>query len=147
MNQRLSQAQKREIAQSCIHAHLKQAVRLVTQQFDAALSAMDIRATQYNLLVASSLMGTVPLTVLADELGLDRTTLSRNLKPLETRHLIHTYLSDQDSRVRLVEITTEGERLILDAYPLWKSIQKEVTKVFDDETYKSLLNQLEQLQS
>lgn len=141
----LSESAKREVAQNCVHFNLKRSVRSVTQQFDTALAQEGVHITQFTLLVTSSLLGAVPVSELADKLALDRTTLTRNLKPLEQKGWVKTTVSDIDARMRLVEITSAGEALVARSYPLWKQVQGEVTQSFDRERYKDFLVQLEQV--
>lgn len=143
----LEEEKKKDIAKHCAHFQLKRSVRSVTQHFDAALSASGLRVTQFNLLVASSLMGPAPLTELADALALERTTLTRNLKPLERDGLLKTRSDTADARIRLIEVTPAGEATIARAYPAWQQAQKEVSTGFDEETYSGLLGNLEHLRS
>ena len=141
----LSESAKREVAQNCVHFNLKRSVRSVTQRFDAALAQEGVHITQFTLLITSLLLGAAPVSELADRLALDRTTLTRNLKPLEQKGWVRTTVSDTDARVRLVEITPAGEAVVVRSYPLWKQVQEEVTQSFNQEHYASFLVQLEQV--
>src|SRR5215216_4690522 len=75
-------ARLREVARACACANLRKAARAVTQVFDEALAPSGLRATQFTLLVTSRLMGESTINELAEKMAMDRTTLSRNLKPL-----------------------------------------------------------------
>lgn len=145
VNEPLSEQQKLEVAQTCVHFNLKRSVRAVTQQFDAALAESGLHITQFTLLITSSLVGAVPVSELAEALTLDRTTLTRNLKPLEQKGWIKTTTSAADARVRLVEITALGETIIARSYPLWQRVQEEVTRAFGREPYAAFLDRLRQL--
>lgn len=147
MARMLSEAEKWNVANNCVHRNLKRIVRKVTQQFELALTEKDLHISQFTLLITSSLMGKVAHTKLAEKLALDRTTLTRNLKPLEQRGLIHTSTSELDSRMRLVEITVAGEEMLFEVYPIWQKTQEEVTQHFTTETYSQFLNQLKQFQT
>ena len=137
---------KRLVAKQCAHANLKRAVRKVTQHFDEELVGSDLRISQFTLLVASSLLGPSPLTELAIQLDLDRTTLTRNLKPLEREGLIESLPSKTDARIRTVQITPLGEQKIAIAYPLWQKAQSKVTQTIDNQAYAQLLTLLKSLQ-
>jgi DNA-binding MarR family transcriptional regulator len=63
---------------------------------------------------------------LADGLVMDRTTLSRNLTPLEKAGLVRVARDPADARVRLVFLTRQGERAIEAAFPLWEQTQKHI---------------------
>lgn len=137
---------KRLVARQCAHANLKRAVRKVTQHFDEQLVGSDLRISQFTLLVASSLLGPSPLTELAIQLDLDRTTLTRNLKPLEREGLIESLPSKTDARIRTVQITPLGEQKIAIAYPLWQKAQSKITQTIDKQAYAQLLTLLKSLQ-
>ena len=73
---------------------------------------------QFSLLVAIALAKAVPLTRLAEAIAMDRTTLARNLKPLEREHLITVETSAADRRVRVITLTPQGYQKVNDALPL-----------------------------
>src|SRR6185437_5494617 len=75
-------AKAREIASSCACFKLRKASRAVTQFYDAALQESGLKVTQLTLLVSLTLAGPVPIGTLADELVMDRTTLTRNVELL-----------------------------------------------------------------
>ena len=141
----LAKDKRQYVAERCAHFNLKKAVRSVTQRYDEALSEMDLRISQFTLLVSSSLAGPSSIGDLAEQLAMDRTTLSRNVQPLVKRGLLELTRSQTDSRTRLIEITSAGERLLVEAYPLWQEAQKEVTQMFDEDAYEHLLNDMRTL--
>lgn len=106
----------------CTCANLRKAARSVTKSFDDALRPFELRATQFTLLATLSDSQKKPITQLADALGMDRTTLTRNLQPLERRKLIRIE-SEKDLRVKNVSITKEGVQLFEDALPEWEKVQ------------------------
>ena len=128
----------REIARACACTHLRKAARAVTQVFDEALGSSGLRATQFTLLVTSRLAGETPVRELAERMVMDRTTLSRNLKPLVRKGLLEVR-PGEDGRMRLVRITPEGERTLGRAYPLWERAQHEVVGSLGEDRYEALL--------
>lgn len=138
----LSDEEKWRVATDCVHLNLKRTVRSVTQQFNAVLAQKGLRITQFTLLITSSLLGSVPLTELAEVMSLDRTTLTRNLKPLEQKGLVHSETSAKDVRVRLVQTTEAGEMMVAQCYPLWLGVQEKLTKEIEPEQYRQLLAQM-----
>ncbi len=98
---------------------------MVTQWYDACLHPTGLRSTQFNSLVAIGLAQTVPLTRLADVLVLDRTTLARNLKPLERQGLV-VVEPGEDKRVRLISLTDPGHQLLEQSLPYWRKAQEQV---------------------
>ena len=101
-----------------------------------------LRATQFSLLVATRLMGTITISNLAKALVMDRTTLTRNLKPLEKRGLLRVGLGKEDRREREVTLTSTGQATLANALPLWKSIQHQVQKDLGQNRVERLLRDL-----
>ncbi len=132
----------REIARACACTHLRKAARAVTQVFDEALRSSGLRATQFTLLVTSRLAGETPVRELAERMVMDRTTLSRNLKPLVRKGLLEVR-PGEDGRIRLVRITPEGERILGEAYPLWERAQHEVVGALGEDRYEALLGDVD----
>jgi DNA-binding MarR family transcriptional regulator len=114
-----------EIAQGCLCLQVRQTARAVTQWYDACLQPSGLRSTQVNLMVAIALAQTVPLTRLAELLVLDRTSLARNLKPLEREGLVEVS-PGEDKRVRLIRLTEGGYQRLAQALPYWKEAQDQM---------------------
>jgi len=112
----------------CKCSALRRASRAVTQHYEASFRGTGLRATQFTVLATLAQTGPLPLTELADALVLERTSLTRNLQPLERRGLVKT-LSDADQRVRRIAITTKGENAALGALDAWKRAQSSVDDV------------------
>lgn len=113
-----------EISRSCACFNLRKAARVVTQMYDARLRPSGIRATQFTILVAVQSNQPVSVKHLAELIVMDRTTLARNLKPLERNGLI-TITPGEDRRVRQVTLTDQGEATLVSALPLWEKTQEE----------------------
>jgi DNA-binding MarR family transcriptional regulator len=127
-----------EVARACACANLRKAARVVTQLFDGVLAPSGLKATQFTLLVTSRLMGETPVGELAGTMAMDRTTLSRNLKPLVREGLLEVR-PGEDGRTRLVKVTPEGERALAGAYPLWKRAQEAVVTALGSDRFEALL--------
>jgi DNA-binding MarR family transcriptional regulator len=110
----------------------------VTQHYEASFRGTGLRATQFTVLAALAQTGPTPVSLLAGQLGLERTTLTRNLRPLEKKGLIET-LSDADGRVRRIKITERGEATALAALGAWKRAQASVGKVLRRSGVRDLL--------
>ena len=81
-----------------------------------------VRGTQFTLLATLIQTGPLPTTRLADLLGLERTTLTRNLRPLVRDGLVRID-EGEDRRVRQAAITAAGEEAARRAFPFWKTAQ------------------------
>ena len=133
------------LAQNCAGINLRRASRAVTHYYDRQLlGACDLRATQVPLLVVLYLAGPRTINEMAERLDLDRTTLSRNLKPLEERGLITVTLGD-DQRARMVALTQIGAEVLLKALPVWEAAQEDVVQILGETGFQNLLANLSKL--
>lgn len=107
---------------ACACFNIRKAARAVTQLYDDVLRPTGLRATQVTLLMLLRGHGSVSMGRLADAAGTDRTTLTRNLAVLEARSLVRVRLGD-DARVRVVELTADGDAALDAAVPLWRKAQ------------------------
>ena len=112
----------RTVGSSCFCFHLRRAARLVTQSYNEALRPLDLQATQFTLLMAIRGLGPVSMQHLAERVGMDRTTLTRNLRILSERAWVEVEPGD-DRRVREVSLSDAGHDVLLRAYPLWHEAQ------------------------
>ena len=86
---------------------------------------MGLRGTQFTLLVALSRSGPMAMNRLAKRLDMDRTTLTRNLRPLAAKGWV-AIEQDEDRRVHNLEITAKGRAIARKALPAWREAQRTV---------------------
>jgi len=110
---------------SCVCLNLRRAARAISQTYDEALAPSGIKITQFSLLRAVERNEPVAISALADELDLDRTTMARNLAPLERKRLL-ALAAGSDLRVTEVRLTPKGRAVVARALPLWQSAQAEI---------------------
>jgi DNA-binding MarR family transcriptional regulator len=116
----------RKIAKECPVQRVREASRLLSRVYDEALRPLGIQGSQLSVLVAVAMFGErgAMIGALAQALVLDRTTLTRNVQPLEKAGLLRVARSPEDARARVVVLTRAGERTIESAYPLWEQAQE-----------------------
>lgn len=117
----------REIEQGCYALAMRRAARRLTALYDTALRSVGLRATQLSLLVAIGQDEGITIQVLAQSLAIDRTTLSRNLRPLERDGLIEIR-QGTDLRQRRLHITEQGVARVKAAHSLWREAQRTVER-------------------
>lgn len=140
MNEQIHQpnaAQLAEIEATCACSNVRKAARAVTQLFDELLQPTGLRSTQFTLLVAVALLGETPVMQLAEALVMDRTTLARNLKPLESLGLL-TVEAGTDRRRHLVRLTERGKEALARALPYWEQAQHRVVEHLGHEQWHAL---------
>lgn len=123
----------------CTCFNLRKAARVVTQIFDNEMRSIDLRATQFTLLALAFAYGPVTVTRLSEEMVADRTTLSRNLNPMEKSGLIRIDRG-ADRRTRIVNITDNGRKKLEEAYPLWKKAQNAIKDTLGTGKWSSLIS-------
>src|SRR5262245_15995088 len=112
-----------EIATACACASLRRAARALTQEYDAAVRSGRLRATQLTLMAAVVSADGRAMTAVGRALGMDRTTLTRNLHPLERAGLVRVAASADDARRKVLRLTPKGTRLLAAAVPRWARVQ------------------------
>ncbi len=125
----------------CACANVRKASRVVTQQYDESLQACGLRATQFSILVVIARRNTPTLTELAEGLVMDRTTLTRNLKPLEEQGLVQS-VSGTDRRTRSVSLTPKGRKTVVKGLPLWRRAQAGIVRALGVTRFSRLLGDL-----
>jgi DNA-binding MarR family transcriptional regulator len=107
---------------SCICTAIRRVSREITHHYDLALHETGLRNTQFTVLSTLVQTGPMAMTHLAGFLNLERTTLTRNLKPLLREGLVEMR-EQKDGRVRKIGITAKGGAKARSAFPLWKKAQ------------------------
>jgi len=132
------------VNKECCCFNLRKVTRAVTQYFDRHLESTGIRATQFTLLVALSSTTAKTLTEIAESLVMDRTTLTRNLKPLVKLGFIST-VQPVDKRSKGYVLTDQGKEVLAKALPLWREAQNTVVGVMGTDRYQHVVKELEQM--
>ena len=109
----------------CLAARMR--ARELTRLYNAALRPYRLRATQFSVLAALAQTGPLPISKLADLLGLERTTLTRIARVMERDDRL-SIAQGEDERIRVLDITSEGNRVLAAALPAWKGIQNEIDR-------------------
>jgi DNA-binding MarR family transcriptional regulator len=130
-------AELKEVAATCLCQKARSAARALTRFYDRHFAGTGIEPTQFNILVSIGLSEPVPLAPLANHLGLERTTLTRNLALLQRGGLVATGRGE-DARQRLLSLTPAGRRTLKRALPRWKEAQRDAVSVLGSENFVRL---------
>jgi DNA-binding MarR family transcriptional regulator len=130
------------VPQNCVCFNLRWVTRAVTQFFDAEMRRHGIRPTQGSILAALSAQDSWTMAELSDWLGMERTTLVRNLRPLQRDGLVEV---GGGGRGRLVElaITAKGRKQMEKVTPAWRVAQSVVVKTLGEKRWSAVLSDLE----
>lgn len=103
----------------CYCAASRRLSRSLTARYDAALTTAGLTAAQFETLSTLSVLGPSSGRVLAQQLALDKTTLSRNLKALVESSLVET-ARGEDARSVIYMLSNAGRKRLAKAMPLWQ---------------------------
>ena len=124
--------------QECNCLAIRQAARHVTQFYDQLFAPMGLRATQYAILSRLRQRGPMSINALANLLVMDRTTLGRNILPLQRDGLIEVAASAEDRRRHELRLTEAGVKLHREGLKHWEEAQNRFNAVFGDERATAL---------
>lgn len=130
------------VMENCVCFNLRWVTRAVTQFFDAELRRHGIRPTQTPILAALAAKTGWTMEELSDWLGMERTTLVRNLQPLQRDGLVQLHGAGRGRRVTL-SLTAKGRKNLAQAKPAWRSAQEAVVKTLGQPRWSAILSDLD----
>jgi DNA-binding MarR family transcriptional regulator len=116
-------AEKLPRQENCNCFAIRSAARHVTQFYDQFLVPIGLRVTQFSILAKLKRMGPLTINALAKEMVMDRTTLGRNILPLERDGLIRIAAAASDRRAKELRLTKAGEKRLRDGLAAWSAAQ------------------------
>ncbi len=136
----------RKMAQECPALRVRQASRVLAKLYDDAFAPFGLQMSQLPILTAAALFGEAGASIgkLAQVLVMDRTTLTRSIRPLERAGLLRVARSPADARAKIVLVTRAGERMIESIFPAWERVFKRIRKSLGAERLAELHGLLEQ---
>jgi DNA-binding MarR family transcriptional regulator len=111
-------------AQDCNCFALRSAARHISQFYDQFLAPVGLRTSQFSILAKLKRLGPMTINALADNMVMDRTTLGRNVLPLERDGLISIAPSAADRRAKELRLTKAGEKRLQQAVTAWSHAQE-----------------------
>lgn len=110
----------------CLCFAVQRAARALASRFDEALRPAGLTNQQFSLLMSLNRPEPPALGAVAAVLGMDRTTLTANLKPLEARGLVRTEVDARDRRSRRLLLTEAGRGRLEEALPIWRQAHEKL---------------------
>lgn len=126
----------------CYCTNLRRSANMLSDIYDACLNPSGVTVAQYYLLVNLSRLGSANITHWAQRVVLDRSTMVRNIKPLQTRGYVET----TEGRGKAFTLTPEGEHVLELAVPIWERTQAKIQEALGDDDAQALLRISEKLQ-
>src|ERR1700726_4009521 len=121
----------------CACSHVRRLGRKLSSLYDTLLSPEELTITQYSLLANIERAGQLSHAVLAEKVGMERTTLTRNLRPLTRAKWVAAEIGE-DRRQHLLQLTAAGKRKLARTLPLWQQAQGQFISQMGSEPVRDL---------
>jgi DNA-binding MarR family transcriptional regulator len=130
----------------CPGMRVARTTRVLARVFNDEFRAIGLQSSQHGVLTFVALAGKYGTTIgaLADAMFLDRTTLTRNLRPLQKAGYLTITRSPKDARVQIVTLTKKGEKTVEAIYPLWQRAYGRIRAALGPQALDELREQLDQ---
>jgi DNA-binding MarR family transcriptional regulator len=128
--------------QNCACFNVCRVSRVITQFFDAEVRRHGVRPTQTPILGALQAKNGWSMAELSEWLAMERTTLLRNLRPLQRDGLVRVIGGGRGGHVQL-EITAKGRKALANTLPAWRSAQDKVVALLGKERWSTIINDLQ----
>ena len=124
---------RRKTSEECNCFAMRAAARHLSQSYDRFLAPSGLRTTQFSILARLKRKGPLTINALAEDMVMDRTTLGRNILPLERDGLISIEPTASDRRAKELRLTKAGEKRLQAALKRWSQAQARFETVFGAE--------------
>ncbi len=132
--------------ENCTCFNVRRVSRLITQFFDTEVRRHGVRPTQTPILRALHAKSGWSMTELSEWLAMERTTLLRNLRPLQRDGLVRVRGGGRGGRVEL-GITAKGRQALAETLPAWRSAQGKVVAILGKERWSAIIRDLQDVAS
>jgi DNA-binding MarR family transcriptional regulator len=133
----------------CYCTQFRRSANALTHIYDDALRAVGLKITQLTLLRGLERLKSATYNEIADELSLDKTTISRNIKILIDAGWVKVSI-EEDARYRVASLSSAGRNVLIEAEPHWRAaqmqVEKDLKKFLKGPAKAALLEALETLQ-
>jgi DNA-binding MarR family transcriptional regulator len=117
-----------QVASECVAGRIRMLNRVITNIYDDAFRPLDLKVSQFSILVATAKSGTARPSEICEHLHLDVSTLSRNVERMRARGWLEV-VPAEDGRSQPFRLTSKGRKLLEKAMPAWGEAQQQVKKV------------------
>lgn len=130
----------------CHCTNMRRSSRAITQFYDELLKPSGLKVTQYSLLNHLRRLGPLTMNELSKAIRLERTTLVRNLQPLENIGLV-SIIAEESSKARLVHLTENGLKSLEMAVPYWNQAQQYLKELLTEDEIRIFIEVLQKIES
>jgi DNA-binding MarR family transcriptional regulator len=140
----ISREESLHMKKFCASLNLRRAARVITRHYDAALESAGVTATQLPLLAAISAGVSASISALAEELDLERSTVSRELDVLGRRGLLQ-FTTGSDQRVTALKLTARGHKTLAAAFDAWQEAHEAIRSAYGADAFETYLAETRKL--
>lgn len=127
---------------TCYCTNLRRSANIISDFYDASLKGAGLTIAQYYLLINLSRLGSANITHWAEHVGLDRSTMVRNIKLLQTRDLVKI----TEGHGKVFTLSSEGKRVLELAIPLWQRAQERIEDILGKDDIEAVFRISEKFQ-
>ena len=135
----------RAVIEVCAGWNARLAARRITQFLEREMAGSGLGVAQFGLMAQIAAAADDTLSALAERTGLDQSTLSRNLRTLESEGLVEIAAVETDLRRRAVWLTEMGARRLEAAIPLWRKAHAKLARRLSPKLARRLADEAEAL--
>jgi DNA-binding MarR family transcriptional regulator len=139
-------ADARVAIRSCIGTNIRQAERIITRFLETRLQETGLSVAEFSLMAQIAAAPDDTIGALAKRLGLDQSTLSRNLRALEKKMLVEIVVAEADLRRRAVWLTEAGARKLESTLPVWRKANAQLAETLSPDLARRLAEEAEALE-
>ena len=125
----------------CVAYNLRKAARITSKIYEKEMRAAPVQGPQFSLLVIIAQRGPMTISRLADAIGADRTTLTRNLRQLENKRVIQI-APGGDPRSKQIKVLPKGEAALRASVKYWEKAQRKVLDALGEDRWSRMLRDL-----
>jgi DNA-binding MarR family transcriptional regulator len=129
-----------DMVSECLMNRARLLSRHLTAIYEDELRTLGLRGSQLNVLAAIAYVGPVRRSDLAKAMHIDISTLTRNLRVMETNDWIAPVADRSDGRGAPIRITKAGQDLLARAMPLWRTAQRRTSELLGSEGRAALVS-------
>ena len=132
------------VPRPCVCTTVRRVSRVLARAFDAVLEPIGLNVTQLAVLRAIQRHPNEPLTRVAEDLCMDRTSLYRAVSRMQRDGWLKI-AAGADARSRTAEFTSRGRRVLHAADLPWGRAQTAIIERFGRDKWRALVSELERL--
>ncbi len=113
-----------QIGRECLAVRVRVLNRAITAIYEEAMRPLGLKVSQMNLLVVAGKLGLARPQEVCRLIRMDASTLSRNVERMRAKGWLEIVPDESDGRSAPFRLTSQGQNLIEEAFPLWEQAQQ-----------------------